>query len=142
MKEKKLIIIAILSFLASINAWYLTYSAYQLKAKLASWSFCDISKTFSCSSIFNYDFARFWQIPFPSIALIVYPILFGLAIWWLKWNMKKAYLSILVLAIWWLSFNSWIIYNEYSVWTYCILCLICTVIITINWILSAIWLKK
>ena len=142
MKDKKLTIIAIISFLASINAAYLTYSAYQLKAKLASWSFCDISKTFSCSSVFNYDFAWFGQIPFPAIALLVYPILVWLAIWWLKWNTKKAYLSILILSIWWLAFNSYIIFNEYQIWSYCLLCLLCTLIITINWILAFIGIKN
>jgi len=141
-KNIKLITIAILSFIASINAGYLTYSAYQLKAKLASESFCDINSTFSCTSVFNNDFAWFWWIPFSEIALVVYPILLWLAIWGLRWNIKKAYLSILVLSVWWLAFNSWIIFNEYTIWTYCILCLICTLIITINWILSAIWLKK
>ncbi len=142
MKDKKLITIAIISSLASMNALYLTYSAYELKANLSSWSFCDISNTFSCTSVFNNDFAWFWGIPFSEIALVVYPILVGLAIWWLMWNSKKAYLSILILSIWWLLFNSYIIFNEYGIWTYCILCLICTLIITINWILAFIWLKK
>jgi len=142
MKNIKLIVIAILSFIASINAGYLTYSAYQVKAKIVSESFCDINSTFSCTSVFNNDFAWFWGIPFSEIALVVYPILVWLAIWGLKWNTKKAYLSILVLSVWWLAFNSWIIFNEYAIWTYCILCLICTLIITINWILSVIWLKN
>lgn len=142
MKDKKLLTIAIISFLASMNAAYLTYSAFLIQKKLSSWSFCDISNTFSCTSVFNNDFAWFWWIPFSEIALVVYPILVGLAIWWLKWNSKKAYMSILALSIWWLLFNSYIIFNEYQIWTYCILCLICTAIIIINGILAFCGLSK
>ena len=142
MKDKKLLTIAIISFIASINAAYLTYSAYQLKAKLSAWSFCDLSQTFSCSSVFNYDFAWFGQIPFPAIALIVYPILVWLAIWGLKWNYKKAYLSILILSVGWLLFNSYIIFNEYQIGSYCLLCLLCTAIITVNGILAFVGMKS
>ena len=141
MKDKKLITIAVLSALASINAGYLTYKAYLVKQLASTSSVCDINAMFSCSTVFNFDSAWFGNIPFPAIALIVYPILVWLAIWWLKWNTYKAYLIILILSIWWLAFNWYIIANEYTIWTYCILCLICTLIITINFILSIIWLR-
>jgi len=139
--NKKLLAIWILSFIASLNASYLTYQAFQIKAKLASWSFCDISNTFSCTSVFNNDFAWFWNIPFSEIALIVYPILVILAISWLKW-FKNASKYILALSIWWLIFNGYIIFNEFQIGSFCLLCLICTWIIIINWILAFINTKQ
>lgn len=150
---KKLITIIILSFIASINALYLTYNAYILKASQnqlnlwwqnndIAWFACDINSTFSCSSVFNNDFAWVFGIPFSLIALIVYPIILILAFLWIKNKIKNVYKILLVMVIWWIIFNWYIIVNEYYAWVYCFLCLICTAIIIAIWVLSIEWLKK
>ena len=153
--DKKLITIVILSFLASINAAYLTYNAYILKASQnlfqiswlsvnenIAWFACDINSTFSCSSVFTHDFAWTFWIPFSLIALIVYPIILIVAFLWIKEKIKNVYKIIMLMVIGWIIFNWYIIVNEYFVWVYCFLCLICTAIIIAIWGLSIIWLKE
>ena len=151
--SKKLISIIILSFIATINALYLTYNAYILKAsqntfniwnlsKPDIWFACDFNSTFSCSSVFTHDFAWIFWIPFSLIALIVYPIIILIAFLWIKNNIKNVYKVLLIMVIWWIIFNWYIIFNEYFVWVYCFLCLICTAIIIAIWGISLAWLKE
>lgn len=151
--NKKLIAIIIMSFIATINAAYLTYNAYILKASQESFDLlgqnlqviafaCDFNSTFSCSSVFTHDFAWIFGIPFSLIALIVYPIILLIAFLAIKNKIKNAYKILLTMVIWWIIFNWYIIVNEYFVWVYCFLCLICTlIIIAIGWI-SIAWLKE
>ena len=150
---KKLITIIIISFIASINAAYLTYNAYILKASQNTfniwtvsnsdiWFACDFNSTFSCSSVFSHDFAWIFWIPFSLIALIVYPIIIVIAYLWIKNKIKNVYKVLLLMVIWGILFNWYIIVNEYFVWVYCFLCLICTAIIIAIWGLSISWLKE
>ncbi len=149
---KKLITIIILSFIASINAAYLTYNAYLLRASqnqfnLWNWNTdvvgfaCDINSTFSCSSVFTHDFAWMFGIPFSLIALIVYPIILIIAFLWIKNKINNMYKILLIMVIWWIIFNWYVIINEYFAWVYCFLCLICTAIIIAIWGLSLVWFK-
>ena len=74
---KKLIIIIILCIIAIFNAAYLTNLAY---SELAGPSFCDINSTLSCNSVLAHPAAQFFGVPFPVIALVVYPILLIIAV--------------------------------------------------------------
>jgi uncharacterized membrane protein len=150
---KKLITIIILSFIASVNAGYLTYNAYLLKAsqnqfqiweidKPDLWFACDFNSTFSCSSVFSHDFSWIFGIPFSLIALIVYPIIMIIAYLWIKNKIQNVYKILLAMVAWGILFNWYIIVNEYLVWVYCFLCLICTAIIITIWGLSLFWLKE
>jgi uncharacterized membrane protein len=153
---KKLITIIIISFIASINAGYLTYNAYLLKVSQGGqfnlwvwntnsdivWFACDFNSTFSCSSVFTNDFAWILWIPFSLIALIVYPIIIVIAYLWIKKKIQNVYKILLIMVIWWIFFNWYVIVNEYLIWVYCFLCLICTAIIIAIWGLSLFWLKE
>lgn len=140
---KKLYAIIILSFFSILNAIYLTIWAFNYKAWDTSELFCDVSSTFSCSSLFSFDFAWiFWIIPFPLLAMIVYPIIAIIAFMWVKKVIKNPFLPILILWIWWMLFNSYIIYNEYLVWIYCLACLACSFAITTIAIISSFGLRN
>lgn len=151
MQKMKLKVIAFLWLIWTIDAAYLTNEAYKLKEKTQAfwnfwseqmWMICDVSSTFSCSSVFKEDFAWIFWVPFSGIALVVYPIILLIALLWLKWKIKNPFKILLAMWIWGLAFNGYIIYHEYLVSTYCLLCLLCTLIIsTILWI-SIAWLKN
>lgn len=151
MNKIKLKIITFLGIIGTIDAAYLTNEAYKIKDKVQTfwnfwweeiWMACDVNSTFSCSSVFNENFAWILWIPFSWIALIVYPILALIAILWLKWKIKNHFKFLLIMAIWGLLFNSYVIYNEFLIWAYCLLCIICTAIIITVWSLSIAWLKN
>ena len=140
---KKLMTIIFLSLIATFNATYLTFSAFNIKAQKAFsfWgettsSFCDLNSTFSCSSVFTHDFSWMFWIPFSLIAMIVYPLIIAIAVMWFFGVIKNHYKILFLLAIWGLLFNSYIIVNEVFVSTYCLLCLMCTLIIISVWILA------
>jgi len=83
--KKLFIAIMTLSVIAFGNAVYLTNQAYTLKEKMAesigSYStFCDINSTFSCSNVLLSPRAQFLGLPFPAIAMVVYPIIFLIAL--------------------------------------------------------------
>lgn len=138
---KKLYAILALAIISFWNALYLTISALKYKAWDTEKFICDINDKLSCSSLFSFDFSWFWNIPFPAIAMIVYPVIAIIAFFTLKNKIKKWYQILLWLAIWWMLFNSYIIYNEFIIWVFCPACLACTLAITIIAILSALWLK-
>jgi uncharacterized membrane protein len=127
-------IIFILSTVALINAIYLTRVALDSTA-----AFCDVSSTFSCSSIFAYSWAWIWPVPFPAIAIVVYPILMYLAT---RLNVqndsKNLWLRKTISIISWLGilFNAYFIIQETLVQTYCPLCVLCTLIIVTVFVVS------
>lgn len=141
---KKLIAIFISAIIWAGNAIYLTIAAFSInKWALGVWTVnsfvCDINNVFSCSSVFSNSFAWIFWIPFSLIAMFVYPIIAIIALLWIFWKIKNPFKILFIIWILWLLFNGYIIVNEYLIWAYCLLCLICTAIIIFILILSKIW---
>ena len=136
---KKYLIIAGLSVIAIVNAAYLSYKAYIFRYinPIDATSFCDISKTASCTDVLRDPLSNVFGIPFPWIALVVYPILLALAIYgYRKASFKQAKI-IAVLAAGGICFNGFIIYREVMyIHVYCLLCLMCSAIIISNFVLA------
>lgn len=139
---KKLYAIIVLALISMGNALYLTISALNYKAWDTSKIACDINDTLSCSSLFSFDFAWIFGIPFPAIAMVVYPIITIIALLWVVKKCKKSFEIILWLGIWGILFNAYIIYNEFQIWIFCPACLACTASIATIAILSFIWVKS
>lgn len=142
---KKYAYIMTLAGMAIINAAYLSYKAYvfQYVSKFDFSTICGAVGTRSCTDVLASPYSLVFGIPFPWIALIVYPIIFFLA--WRGFE-KSSYAQAKVIAI--LSglgmcFNGFIIYRETAlIHAYCILCLICTVIIISIFALSLSILRE
>lgn len=81
---RKLHVILILSILAFFNASYLTWHAFEIRAGQGEAGFCDISTSLSCSNVLAAPQAWIGSIPFPAVALVVYPVLAAIAIWGFK----------------------------------------------------------
>ena len=136
---KKYSIIIILASLAIVNAAYLSYKSYVYHFVNADklTTICDFSRWSSCTDVLRNPLSLVFGIPFPWIALLVYPVLLGLA-WY---GYKKASFGpariIAILSGLGMCFNGFIIYREIRfIHAYCILCLICTAIIISIFILS------
>jgi len=149
MNKIKLILISLLWLLWTIDAGYLTNEAYKIKnaVKVFGWNWnlwfaCDVNATFSCSSVFNEDFAWILGLPFSQIALAIYPIIIVIWILWLMWKIKNPFKILLFIVWWWIIFNWYVIINEFFLGSYCLLCLICTAIIITVWWISLLWLKS
>ena len=129
--KKKLFVIITLCIVAIINAWYLTHMAY---SQLSWPSFCDISDTISCSSVFNNTASQIFGIPFPVIALVVYPVLLLFAFLWYNNKISSHRFWLRWFSLGWMLFNAYIIYQEtFVIKAFCPLCLLCTaIIITIH----------
>lgn len=128
--KKKYKIISGLSIVAFINAVYLSYIAFT-----NSESVCDISETLSCGGVLNHPDTQFFGIPFPAIAMFVYPAIFLIA--YLSNKKEKNNFKILaVISGGGILFNSYIIYQEFQIGAFCPLCLLCSVIIVAIFILS------
>jgi uncharacterized membrane protein len=78
------LIILILALIGVANAAYLSYHAYGYwfgaNADALRMLPCDINSVFSCSDILSNPMSLIFGIPFPMIALVVYPLLFKLAV--------------------------------------------------------------
>lgn len=131
--RKKYALILILALIALGNAAYLSYTAYQLLHPVAGvtvTSACDISATLSCSNVIIHPDTMIAGIPFPYLALVVYPIITLLAIWGLVSMTAKPAKIINWIALAGMCFNGYIISQEVLyVHAYCLLCLICAAII-------------
>ncbi|MGE4444263.1 MAG: vitamin K epoxide reductase family protein [Candidatus Altimarinota bacterium] len=139
---KKLYAILILALASLGNAIYLTISAFNYKAGDTSAFFCDVNDTLSCSNLFAFPFAWIFGIPFPAIAMVVYPIIALIALLAILGKTKKHFIFLLIIALMGMSFNSYIIYNEYLIGIYCLACLACSIAITSIAILSGIGIKE
>ena len=141
-KKIKLIIISIISALAFFNASYLSYdwifstpsptSLYFPVWNITSWwSFCDINETLSCSAVLQDPGSQIFWIPFPVIAMLVYPIIFLISIFGIIWKIRKNVFKILLaMWVWWILFNWYFIFQEiFYIWAFCPLCLLCSLII-------------
>lgn len=131
--------IIVLSVIAIVNALYLSYKAYFFRYidPTGLTSLCDFSKLNSCSEVLRHPLSNVFGVPFPWIALLVYPVLLVLA--WYGYT-RQSYVQakiIAVLAFLGMCFNGFIIYREIVfIKSYCLLCLMCTAIIISIFILS------
>lgn len=129
----------VLAGVAILNAAYLSYKAYFFRFvdPTGLSSFCDFSSTASCSEVLRHPLSQVFGVSFPWVALVVYPVLFALA--WLGFK-KQSFTqakALAVLAFLGMCFNGFIIYREIAfIKAYCLLCLLCTVIIVSIFLLS------
>ncbi len=128
--KKKYTLILSLAIIAIINATYLSWSAYKMLSGEKTSLGCDINPTFSCSNVIIHPDTMIFGIPFPYLALIVYPVIAALALWGLTSNHHKPAKIIKWIALAGMCFNAYILTMEtLFVHAYCILCLICVAII-------------
>ena len=143
---KKYLAILFLSVIAFANAGYLTYTAYELKRTPASerpMSFCDINQTFSCTAVLDSPYSEIFGVPFPMIAMIVYPIIAIIAFIGYRSGTTKHFKYLLALGIGGMMFNSFFIFREYMyIGAYCYLCLICSAIIVSIAVISAMGIRS
>jgi len=149
--KKLFIAIMVLAFVAFANAVYLTTQAYSLKAKMAETagtysSFCDLNSTFSCSNVLLSPRAQFFGLPFPAVAVAVYPVIFLIALLGYLGICRKPLQVLGVMAIGGMMFNGYYIYQEaFHIGSFCPLCLVCSAIIVTIFGLSVwgmLWKKK
>ncbi len=133
---KKFTVIIILAIIATINAWYLTAKAYGLLGSGST--FCDINSRRSCANVVNHPAAYVWPLPFPAIALVVYPVIILLAgLGLAASNKKKYYKTLSYLSAAGILFNWYFIGQEFFVIkAFCPLCLLCTAIIISIFLIS------
>lgn len=136
---KKYIVIMVLAAVAIVNAGYLSFKAYgyHFAGKLELSTACDAFGAGSCSDVLRHPLSLVFGIPFPFIALVVYPILFSIA-WYGRCHVTTIPAKVLaVLSGMGMSFNGFIIYREiFFIHQYCLLCLMCTAIIISIFFLS------
>jgi uncharacterized membrane protein len=136
-------LIIILSGVAIVNAAYLSYKAYYFRYvdPLGLTSFCDFSTFNSCSEVLRHPLSNVFGIPFPWVALMVYPILLGLAWYGYRHQSYVQAKVIAVLSFLGMCFNGFIIYREILfIKAFCLLCFMCTLIIIAIFFLSvSLW---
>ncbi|MDD2891397.1 MAG: vitamin K epoxide reductase family protein [Candidatus Gracilibacteria bacterium] len=146
--KKLFIAIMTLAIIAFGNAIYLTNQAYTLKTKLAestgSYStFCDINSTFSCSNVLISPRAQFFGYPFPALAMLVYPVIFLIALLGYIGICRKSFSILAGMALVGICFNGYYIYQEaFYIGSYCPLCLMCSGIIILILGISIFGIKK
>lgn len=142
---KKYLIIIGLASVALLNAAYLSYKAYFFRFidPLGLTSFCDFSKFNSCSEVLRHPLSSVFGVPFPWVALAVYPILLGLS-WYGYRHQSYTQAKILAaLSFLGMCFNFFIIYREIVfIKAFCLLCFICTLIIIAIFFLSLSLLRE
>jgi uncharacterized membrane protein len=130
--KNKFLLIQVLSVVALINASYLSYKAYFVRFvdPVGLTSFCDFSSTFACTDVLRHPLSQVFGVSFPWIALLVYPVIFVVAFLGYR-HAKVSYAKTLaIISFLGMLFNGFIIYREAMfIHAYCLLCLLCTVII-------------
>lgn len=142
---KKYQIIMALSAIALVNAAYLSYKAYFFRYidPQGLTSFCDFSQFNSCSEVLRHPLSNVFGIPFPWVALAVYPVLLGLAWYGYKHQSYVQAKALAILSFMGMCFNGFIIYRElFFIKAFCLLCFICTLIIISIFFLSLSILKE
>lgn len=136
---KKYFVVMILTAVAIVNAGYLSFKAYGYHFAGASElsTACDAFGAGSCSDVLRHPLSLVFGIPFPFIALVVYPVLFLTAWRGYRTSSLTPAKVLVVLSGMGMCFNGFIIYREiFFIHQYCLLCLFCTVIIISIFFLS------
>lgn len=142
---RKLITIGIISIIAFINATYLTIQNYKIENSPESTisSFCDFSNSFSCTNVLSSPYSKVFWLPFPAIAILVYPIIFAVAFLWVKWLIRKPFHILAIMWFGWMMFNWYFIAQEFiNIHSYCPLCMVCSGIIITIFILGIVWARS
>ncbi len=143
--KNKFLLIQVLSIIAFINAAYLSYKAYFVRFvdPVGLTSFCDFSSTFACTDVLRHPLSQVFGISFPWIALAVYPVIFIIAFLGHKHRGALYVNALAVISFLGMLFNGFIIYREAMfIHTYCLLCLLCTVIIVSIFGISVSMIKR
>lgn len=107
------IILAIIGMLVSGYSWYGHYSD-------STETFCDISTTFSCSTVNKSIYSEFLGIPVAAIGFFGYTVILLLAL-----SQQPMWRYVLAAGILGIAFSLYLTYLEFAVLkAYCILCLI------------------
>lgn len=140
---KKLQVILLLCLIAFFNASYLVYKWYCVNFLEPTQSFCDINATYSCSNVLAHPAAMIWGVPFPAIAMLVYPILALVAFLWYTGRITSHWKILTILSGLWILFNGYFIYQEtFVIQAFCPLCILCSAIIISIFVLSITSYKK
>ena len=130
--KKKYLAIIILSLVAIVNATYLSQKAYYYKVldSYQETSFCDINETVACSLVLQSPYSKVFGVPFPWVALGVYPVILIIALWGFR-KLKILPAQILMyISLSGMLFNFFIMYREIVfIKAFCLLCFVCTLII-------------
>ncbi len=140
--SKKYLVIMVLAAVAIVNAGYLSFKAYgyHFAGRPELSAACDAFGAGSCSDVLRHPLSLVFGIPFPFIALMVYPILFLIAWHGYRRSTIAPAKALAALSGMGMGFNGFIIYREiFFIHQYCLLCLFCTLIIISIFILS-LWL--
>lgn len=137
--SKKYLVIMVLAAVAIVNAAYLSYKAYGYHFAGAPElsTACDAFGAGSCSDVLKSPLSLVFGIPFPFVALAVYPVLFLIAFYGYRTSSLAPARALAVLSGMGMGFNGFIIYREiFFIHEYCLLCLFCTAIIISIFFLS------
>jgi uncharacterized membrane protein len=104
-------IVIVLCVIALINAVYLTYHAYSLSMSTGP-SRCDVNDRWSCTNVLAAPESKIFGVPFPAIAMVVYPILLAIAGAGLTGRMRHAWKRLAALSAGGMMFNGYIIFVE------------------------------
>jgi uncharacterized membrane protein len=144
MRKSSALTIIIVSVIGMANAIYLTILFLLDKWGEAEKSFCDISASVSCTSVITSQYAQFLGVPVCTIALFVYPVMIALA--WMTFKRKKTrnlFYAISLLSAMGLMLNIVYIYNEMVyIKALCMLCILCTVFIATDLVMSILGYSK
>lgn len=137
--KKKYLAIIILSIVAIVNATYLSQKAYyyRLLNSYQGTSFCDINDSVSCSLVLQSPYSTVFGIPFPWVALGVYPLILIIAFFGFRRVKTLPAKILLYLSFAGMMFNFFIMYREIVfIKAFCLLCFICTLIIISIFLIS------
>ncbi len=142
---KKYLYIIGLSLVAFVDAAYLSWQAYIIRfvenSKVGS--FCDLAQNVSCSNVLQSSYSQIFGISFPWVARCVYPGILILAYFGYKNKNIFQAKVIQILSFFGMLFNFYIIYLEtFYIFSFCILCLLCTAIITSIFIISTLLIQQ
>jgi uncharacterized membrane protein len=141
---QKYLYIIVLSLVAIVDAAYLSYQAYIIRfvENGNASSFCDLTQSVSCTNVLQSPYSQIFGVSFPWVALVVYPVILALAYFGYKNKNIFQAKVIQVLSFCGMFFNFYIIYLEtFYIFSFCILCLLCTAIITTIFILSSMVMR-
>lgn len=144
MKKKSIavLMLSLLGILLSIYSLVLFYNP-------SFGSICDLSQTFSCSSVAKSDYSSIWGVPIAAIGVIGYIIIFLIAITMVKAYYNNSHVShklkklLIVLSFIAVLFTVYLTYIEaFAIKTFCPVCLLSALTIVLIFIFSILLHKK
>jgi uncharacterized membrane protein len=131
LKKILLLEISLLALIGMANAGYVTYLTFVKLPSSTAPLICDLNDAWNCSQALQLTEAYILGVPSCTIAFFIYPVIIAIALLGYFGRIRKHFPVLMGLGLGGMALNGYVLAIDASYGVYCLLCVLCGIIITL-----------